>query len=88
VLGDDAAANRSRIFNRHVPAVEIDHLRAQLAVSGIKRSLANNGCGFDRGQWASITDGSWAAGGKRMRLTRGLRSVQTAIFAHTQKPKP
>jgi hypothetical protein len=63
VFGDYAAANRSRILNRHVPAIEIDHLRAQLAVSGIKRSFANYGCGFDRGQWASITGGSWAAGG-------------------------
>ena len=73
VLGNDSAANRSRVFNRHIPAVEIDHLRAQGAVSGVERGFANDGCGFDRGQWASITGGSWAAGGKPMRLTRGLR---------------
>ena len=50
VLGDNASADRSRIFNRHIPAVEIDHLCAQRTVSGIKRSLADNGCGFDSGQ--------------------------------------
>jgi hypothetical protein len=72
VLGDDAPANRSRILNRHVPAIEVDHLGAQFAVRGIKGSFANNGCGLDRGQLASITGDSWAAGGKQMRLTRGL----------------
>ncbi len=29
------------IFDRHVPAVEIDHLRAHLAMDGIQGSLAN-----------------------------------------------
>jgi hypothetical protein len=34
---------------------------------------------------ASVTGSGWAAGGKRMRLTRGLRSVQTAIFSRAHK---
>ena len=54
VLSDNSAANRSGIFNRHVPAIEFDHLCAQLAVDRIERGFANGGCGFDRGQMASV----------------------------------
>src|SRR5438309_9538843 len=45
VLGDNPG-----ILNRHVPAIEIDHLRAQLSVSGIERGFADCGRGFDRRQ--------------------------------------
>jgi hypothetical protein len=34
VLGDDAG-----IFDRHVPAAEIDHTRAQRTVYGVERGL-------------------------------------------------
>ena len=39
VLSDNAA--RRRIFDGHIPAIEIHHLRAHLAMDGVKRSLAN-----------------------------------------------
>ena len=41
VLGDDAAADGCGIFDRHVPAVEFDHLRAHLAMDGVQRSFAD-----------------------------------------------
>ena len=41
VLVDDAAANRGRIFNGHIPAVEIDHLRAHVAMDAVERGLAH-----------------------------------------------
>ena len=40
VLGNDAA--HGGIFNRHLPAVEFDHLRAHLAMGVVERSLADD----------------------------------------------
>ncbi len=39
VLGDDAA--RGRVFDRHVPAIEFDHLGAHLAMDSVERGLAD-----------------------------------------------
>jgi hypothetical protein len=35
MLVDNAAAQRCWVFDRHVPAIELNHLRAHLAVDGI-----------------------------------------------------
>ena len=43
VLVDDAAADRRGILDRHVPAIEVDHLRAHLAMDGVQRGLADGG---------------------------------------------
>ena len=43
VLSNDPA--RRRIFNRHLPAVEVHHLGTHLAVSRVKRGLAERGRG-------------------------------------------
>ena len=43
VLVDDAAAERGGIFDRHVPAVELHHLRAHLAMDGVQRGFADGG---------------------------------------------
>ncbi len=43
VFSDNAAAYRRRIFNRHVPPAELNHLGAQRTMNGIQRSLANLG---------------------------------------------
>jgi hypothetical protein len=45
VLIDDAATDRRGILHRHVPAVEVDHLRPHLAMHSIQRSLADSGNG-------------------------------------------
>jgi len=45
VLVDDTAADRSGIFHWHIPAVELDHLRAHLAMDGVQRSLADGDSG-------------------------------------------
>jgi hypothetical protein len=50
VFVDDAASDGRRIFDRHVPAIELDHLRAHLAMDGVERGLANN-------QWSRWGDG-------------------------------
>jgi hypothetical protein len=49
VLVDDAAAQRSGIFNWHIPAVELHHPRAHLAVNGVQRSFSD-GRRLNRGQ--------------------------------------
>src|SRR5579872_7574724 len=41
VLIDDSAPDRRRIFYRHIPAVEIHHLRAHLAMDSVQRSFAD-----------------------------------------------
>src|SRR5260370_42191433 len=41
VLGDDAAADRGWVFDRHVPTVKLHHLRAHLAMDGVQDSLAD-----------------------------------------------
>src|SRR5262249_54863740 len=66
VLGDNAG-----VLNRHIPAVELDHFCAQLAMNGVQRSLSHRGCGFDRRQKTSIISGGWAADGKPIKLTCG-----------------
>jgi hypothetical protein len=43
VLVDDSAADRRGILHGHVPAVEVDHLRAHLAMDGVQRGLADDG---------------------------------------------
>ena len=43
VLGNDPAADRRRIFHRHVPAAEFDHLGAQRTMDSVQRSLAHQG---------------------------------------------
>jgi len=48
MLGNDAG-----ILDRHIPAVELDHLRAQSAMNAVERSFANRGSGVYRGQKAS-----------------------------------
>jgi hypothetical protein len=48
VLVDNTAANRRGIFHRHVPAIEVDHLRAHLAMDGVQRGLADGGSGGRR----------------------------------------
>ena len=54
VLIDDAATYRRGVFDRHIPTVELDHLRAHLAMDGIQRGFADfvagYGGGFDYGQ--------------------------------------
>jgi hypothetical protein len=35
VLGDNAAPDRRRVFDRHIPAVKLHHLRAHLAMDGV-----------------------------------------------------
>jgi hypothetical protein len=54
VLVDDAASDRSGVFDRHVPAVKLNHLRAHLAMDGVQGGLADcvasYGSGFDYGQ--------------------------------------
>ena len=51
VLGNNAA--RRRIFDRHIPAIEVDHLRAHLAMHGVERGLANGRRGrLNSGQWS------------------------------------
>src|SRR5580658_5569425 len=68
VLVHDAASDRRRVFDGHVPAVEVDHLRAHLAMNGIQRSLANvlrnvlwdgGRSGFSNGQTEPRFDISW-----------------------------
>src|ERR1043166_5055561 len=76
VLCDYAAANACGIFNRHVPAVELNHLRAELPVRSVERSFADCGCGFDRRQMTSITGDSWAASRKLMSLTCCRQTLQ------------
>jgi hypothetical protein len=44
VLVDDAAADGRGILHGHVPAVELDHLRAHLAMDGVERCLADGSC--------------------------------------------
>jgi len=55
MFGDDSAANGRRIFDGHIPAVELDHLRAHLAMDGIQRGLPNlrRGGIFVRGRFNS-----------------------------------
>ena len=49
VLGDNAT--RRRIFDRHVPAIELDHVGAHLAMNGVQRGLADGGrCRLNGGQ--------------------------------------
>src|SRR5208282_3645563 len=62
VLGNNAS--RGRVFDRHVPAIEFDHLRAHLAMNGVERGLAgwrgrlNSGQMVPRSeQWLSCRDG-------------------------------
>jgi hypothetical protein len=43
MLIDNAASDRCGILHRHVPAVEIDHLRPHLAMNGIQRGLTDGG---------------------------------------------
>src|SRR4051794_16901582 len=43
VLSDDSAAERGRIFNRHLPAIEFHHLCAHPAVEGVQRSFTDGG---------------------------------------------
>ena len=50
VLRDNSAANRGRVLHRHVPAIELDHLRAQPAMSSVQGSFSDAWRGFDRGQ--------------------------------------
>ena len=42
MLGDDAAGRG--ILDRHVPAIEFDHLRAHRTMNGIKCGLADSRC--------------------------------------------
>jgi hypothetical protein len=49
VLVDDAAAQRSGIFNWHIPAAEFHHPRAHLAMNGVQRSFSD-GRRLNRGQ--------------------------------------
>jgi hypothetical protein len=42
VLIDDAAADGSRIFDRHIPSVELDHFCAHLSMDSVQRGLAYN----------------------------------------------
>jgi hypothetical protein len=51
VLVDDSAADRGRILDRHIPPIEVDHLRAHLTMDRIQRGFANGGRGFNRRQW-------------------------------------
>src|SRR5580704_2699757 len=59
VLGDNPA--RRRVFDRHIPAVEFDHLRAHLAMDGVERGLANGRRGrLNSGQWSlDQSSGCW-----------------------------
>src|ERR1035441_4978038 len=41
VLVDDATSDRCGVFDRHIPAVELDHLRAHLAMDSVQCRLAN-----------------------------------------------
>ena len=60
VLGDDSAGRR--IFNRHVPAVEFDHLRSHLAMDGVERGFANGrSCCFNSRQMFLDQSSGWAA---------------------------
>jgi hypothetical protein len=49
VLGNDAACRG--IFDRHLPAVEFDHLSSHLAMGGVESSLADDwSSGLNSGQ--------------------------------------
>src|SRR5579863_7150831 len=59
VLGNNASDGG--VFDRHVPAIEIDHLRAHLPMDRVKRGLANGRRGrLNSGQW-SLGQNSWDA---------------------------
>ena len=63
VLVDDSAAHRRRIFDRHVPAVEVDHLCPHLAMDSIQSGLADGwrGTGWHRfNRRQSKPRGTWA----------------------------
>ena len=58
VLGDDAPADGGRIFDRHVPSVELDHAGPEGAMDGIQRGLADGRRGGDYGQ-RTFLSGQW-----------------------------
>jgi hypothetical protein len=61
VLGDESAGGAEStawIFDRHVPAIEVHHAGAKLAVRGVESSLTDDG-GF------SVRQG-WDLGGSRL----------------------
>src|SRR4029077_3099866 len=64
VLGNNAAPDRGRVFHRHVPAVELHHLRAHLAMDGVQRSLPDL---FWDGGRSSLDNGQENLGQKSFR---------------------
>src|ERR1700690_3304150 len=41
MLGDDTASDRGRVFDGHIPTVELDHLGAHLAMDGVQGGFSN-----------------------------------------------
>ena len=62
VFVDNAATDRGRIFDRHIPAIELHHLGAHLAMDGVQRSFADGGRLNRRQSRPQSTSSGWLPG--------------------------
>src|SRR5580698_2227728 len=80
VLGNNPA--RRRVFHRHVPAIELHHLRAHLAMDGVQCRLADyRPGGFSGGQFLLNQKAvAWAAGMARL--------ITLTCWRRRRQPRP
>src|SRR5262249_31801209 len=72
------------IFDRHVPAIEFDHLGAHLAMDSIQRGLADGRRGrLNSGQWFLSQSGSRAAG-----MVKPFTLTRSGLWALGARPGP
>jgi hypothetical protein len=91
MLGDDAAAQRCGVFDRHVPAIEFHHLRTHLAMDGVQRSFADGGR-LNRRQDNLETSSGWLPDGvtdyRNMQFFRGSNEGELCVSALLTESAP